>query len=43
MSNEVKTRGRGPGAGGHGPMGGMGPGEKPKDFKGTIKKLFRYL
>jgi len=28
---------------GGGPMGGMAPGEKPKDFKGTIKKLFVYM
>lgn len=26
-----------------GPMGGMGAGEKAKDFKGTIKKLVKYL
>ena len=24
---------------GHGPMHGMGAGEKAKDFKGTLKKL----
>lgn len=31
--------------GGRGPMGGrgMGPGEKAKDFKGTIKKLVSYM
>lgn len=30
--------------GGHGPMGGMGqPVEKPKDFKGSLKRLLRYL
>ena len=35
-------RGRGP-MGGHGP-GGMGqPVEKPKDFKGSLKRLIRYL
>lgn len=28
---------------GHGPHGGMGAGEKAKDFKGTIKKLSKYL
>lgn len=28
---------------GHGPHGGMGSGEKAKDFKGTIKKLSKYL
>lgn len=27
----------------HGPMRGMMPGEKAKDFKGTIKKLARYI
>lgn len=27
----------------HGPMGGMMRGEKAKDFKGTIKKLIRYI
>ncbi len=26
-----------------GPMGGMGPGEKAKDFKGTIRKLLSYI
>ena len=37
--------GRGPMGGGRGPMGGggmMGPVEKPKSFKGTMKKLIRY-
>jgi len=33
--------GRGP-MGGHGPMGMM-KGEKPRDFKGTIRKLIKYL
>ena len=28
---------------GRGPHGGMGAGEKAKDFKGTIKKLMKYL
>lgn len=28
---------------GHGPHGGMRAGEKAKDFKGTIKKLSKYL
>lgn len=34
-----------PQGGGHGPMGrgGMGGGEKAKDFKGTIKKLVSYM
>ncbi|MEG0692320.1 MAG: ABC transporter ATP-binding protein [Oscillospiraceae bacterium] len=42
MSNtEKKPRG---GFGGHGPMAGMGmAGEKPKDFKGTLKSLTKYL
>lgn len=31
---------RGPG---HGPGGGMAPGEKAKNFKGTIKKLIQYM
>lgn len=26
-----------------GPMGGMGTGEKAKDFRGTVKKLIKYL
>ena len=30
-------------AGGHGPMKGMVPGEKPKNLKGTIKKLLKYM
>ena len=28
---------------GGGPHGGMGAGEKAKDFKGTIRKLMKYL
>ena len=28
---------------GHGPGRGMMPGEKAKDFTGTIQKLFAYL
>jgi ATP-binding cassette subfamily B multidrug efflux pump len=37
-------RGRGPmGGGPMGPMGGMMKGEKPKDFKGTMRKLIGYL
>ena len=28
---------------GHGPGRGMMPGEKAKDFKGTIQKQFAYL
>lgn len=40
MSNQSRKRGP---MGGHGPMGGMGAGEKAKDFKGTIKKLLQYM
>ena len=41
MSEEQRMprRPRGP----HGPGGRMMPGEKAKDFKGTIKKLIRYM
>lgn len=43
MSREKRQhKGFGPG-GGHGPMGGMGAGEKAKDFKGTMKNLINYL
>ena len=28
---------------GHGPGGKMMPGEKAKDFKGSMAKLFRYM
>ncbi|MCM1173521.1 MAG: ABC transporter ATP-binding protein/permease [Blautia sp.] len=38
MSENQKRR-RGP----HGPGGGMMPGERAKNFSGTIKKLFRYI
>lgn len=37
--SENRRRARGP----HGPGGAMMPGEKAKDFKGTIKKLFLYM
>jgi len=37
--SENQRRRRGP----HGPGGGMMPGEKAKNFSGTIKKLFRYM
>ena len=37
--SENQKRPRGP----HGPGGGMMPGEKAKNFSGTIKKLFRYM
>lgn len=42
MANTHVKRGRGPGMGG-GMHGGMNPAEKAKDFKGTMRKLFRYL
>lgn len=42
MATENNNRRRGP-MGGHGPMGGMGAGEKAKDFKGSIGKLVRYM
>ena len=38
MSNQPRRRG--PMGGGH---GRMGTGEKAKDFKGTMKKLFTYI
>ena len=38
----VGGRRRGGFGGGHGPMGMM-PGEKARDFRGTIKKLIQYL
>lgn len=40
MSNTRQPKRRGPMGGGH---GGMMPGEKAKDFKGTMRKLFQYL
>lgn len=44
MSNQKQQKkGFGPMGGGHGPMGGMGAGEKAKDFKGTMKKFMDYL
>ncbi len=41
--NSFQPKHRGPG--GHGPMGGHPgvPGEKAKNFKGTMKRLLRYL
>jgi len=38
--NTGKGMRKGPGMGGHGPMA---PGEKAKDFKGTIKKLLQHI
>lgn len=44
MSEEnMKSEYKAPPRRGHGPMGGMAPGEKPKDFKGSISKLIKYL
>lgn len=40
MSNQTGRKPRGP-MGGHGP--GIAPGEKAKDFSGTMKKLFHYM
>ncbi len=41
MSNQKSARNRGPGFGPHGGMGA--PVQKAKDFKGTLKRLIRYL
>lgn len=47
MSEKTKTTknsgGRGPGGFGPGGRGPLVPGEKAKNFKGTIKKLFSYI
>lgn len=47
MSEETRKKDRSarPSGGprGHGPMGGMGPVEKAKDFRGALKKLINYL
>ncbi|MBU3104761.1 ABC transporter ATP-binding protein [Clostridium gasigenes] len=40
MSKEKNGTGKGFGGG---PMGGMGAGEKAKNFKGTMKELLKYL
>lgn len=42
QSKTLKKK-RGPGHGGGGPHGGMMPGEKAKDFSGTMKSLLSYL
>ncbi|MEG0154501.1 MAG: ABC transporter ATP-binding protein [Lachnospiraceae bacterium] len=42
MSSEAPKKRRGP-MGGHGPGGHMMPGEKAKDFKGTMKTLLKYI
>ncbi|MDR0501121.1 MAG: hypothetical protein LBG97_07800, partial [Coriobacteriales bacterium] len=39
----ASRRGRQGGFGGPGSPGAMMRGDKPKDFKGTLKKLLRYL
>lgn len=41
--SDRKTENRGSGGPGGGPMGGMRKIEKPKNFKGTMNKLFQYL
>ncbi|KAA9019923.1 ABC transporter ATP-binding protein [Niallia endozanthoxylica] len=41
MSNQKSARSQGPGFGPHGGMGA--PVQKAKDFKGTLKRLIRYL
>ena len=38
-AKQAARRSRGP----HGPHGGMRKGEKPRDFKGTVAKLIRFL
>ncbi|PAF29834.1 ABC transporter ATP-binding protein [Paenibacillus sp. 7516] len=47
MSERTEHKSRAPRSGGPGhPGGGMGmrpPGEKPKDFKGTLRRLIQYL
>lgn len=47
MSERTEHKSRAPRSGGPGhPGGGMGmrpPGEKPKDFKGTLRRLIHYL
>ncbi len=43
MSEQHKAPQRRHGPMGGGPMGGMMRGDKPKDFKGTMKKLIAYL
>jgi ATP-binding cassette, subfamily B, multidrug efflux pump len=44
-SSQSRSQRRGPMGGpmGGGPMGMMRKGEKPRDFKGTLKKLIQYL
>ena len=39
----ARQAGRPAGPHGHGPGGRMAPGEKPKDFGGTMRKLLHYM
>ena len=41
MSNEQANKNHQPRR--RGPMGGMQPGEKPKDLKKSVKKLMQYI
>jgi len=43
FDKQPKSRGMGRPGGGHGPGGMMGPVEKAKDFKGSIRKLSVYI
>ena len=43
MSRKPQQGGRGSGGGGFGPRGIGRPVEKAKDFKGTVKRLVRYM
>ena len=42
-AGQAGSRRRPGGPGGHGPGAMMMPGEKPKDFKGSLRKLSRFL
>ena len=43
MRAQTQERRRRRGPGGHGPGAGMMPAEKPKDFKGTLKKMIAFM
>ena len=43
MSAQTQERRHRRGPGGHGPGHGMMPGEKPKDFKGTLRKMIAFM
>ncbi|MEG1872471.1 MAG: ABC transporter ATP-binding protein, partial [Ruthenibacterium sp.] len=43
METKTQKPPRGPMGGGHGGPRGMMPGEKAKDFKGTMQKLTSYI